>query len=169
MSNTKSVFQTKADIEKIKLKMSNLAVRTSREALVVMRDEVIKVRDLAMKFAPHKTGFLDSLDSWSNTEEKTGINGRIEFHIKLRNGRWFMRNGRRITLGMYADLMHNGWPGHTPYNLGQGSIDKAGDLGLSASPGGWNYVGMKFLTRAAEVRRLAVNKRLKSALGSIYQ
>ena len=170
MAANKPIFQTKADIEKIKLKMSNLARRTTSEALDILKVEAENVRDLAINFAPHDKGMLDSPDSWVIEKTRTGINGRYEFTIKLRNGRWFIRNGKRISLGMYAELMHNGWGSHTPYNLRKGSKDKAGELGLSITPtASGKYVGWKFLTRAGRVRRLITTLRLRQAIEDIYR
>ena len=170
MAANRPAYQVKADIEKIQLKMSNLAKRTTRDALSVMRSEANNIRDLAIKFAPHDKGLLDDPGSWVIDSARTGINGRYEFTIKLRNGRWFIRNGKRISLGMYAELMHNGWGVHTPYNLRKGSIAKAGANGLSSSPNqSGKYVGWKFLTRAGKVRQLITIQKIIQAIGEIYR
>lgn len=169
MAANKPIYQTKADIAAIKLKMSNLAVRTTREALTVMRSEAANVRDLAIKFAPRDKGLLDSPDSWDIVQARTGINNRLEFTVKLNNRRWIIRGGRRITLGMYAELMHNGWGIHTPYNLGPQSKIKALQNGLSITPNtSGYYVGWKFLTRAAKIRGMVTRRRLAQAIGAIY-
>lgn len=174
MANNKSIYQTKIDIEQIKVRMSNLANRSTRAALRALRTETDSVLDLAMKFAPYdpnkKGPHLQDRDSWKIDESRTGINGRYEMIIKMRNGRWFIRNGRRITLGMYAELMHNGWGSHRPYNLRKGSRDKASALGLASRPvPGGKYVGWLYLSRAINVRRAITNQKLKEAVRSVYQ
>lgn len=166
----KPVYAVKADIERIKLRMSNLAERTNRTALRVMRKEANTVMGLAMRFAPHDKGLLDAKESWSIKETRTGVNGRLEFTIALNNRRWLIRNGRRITLGQYAELMHNGWGIYRPYSLRKGSIAKAGMYGLSTKPvASGYYIGWRYLTRALRVRRLQAIQQIRNAVGELYQ
>lgn len=166
----KSVYATQADIERIRARMVNLAERTNRAALRVMRKEANTVMGLAMRFAPHDKGLLDAKESWQLKESRTGINGRLEFTIALNNRRWLLRGGKRITLAQYSEFMHNGWSVFRPYSLGKGSIAKARASGLGITPtGSGYYVGWRYLTRALRVRQLRTIQQVRSAVGDLYQ
>lgn len=165
--SARGITSAVADLEKIRIKISNLAPRATTAALRAMRSEAEIVKGLASRFAPHKTGLLDDPDSWRIKETRTGINGRTELKIELRNGRSRMRGKKRVTLGMYAEYMQNGWSVYRPYSLGKGSRAKADALGLSQTPNAsGNYVGWKFLSRALRVRRLQINTRVFKAVKS---
>lgn len=160
-----SVSAAQADLERIRIKLSNVGAVSSRNALTALRAEAKLVMGLARRFAPHKTGLLDDEASWKMQESRTGINGRTEFTISLNNSRWQVRGGKRVTLAMYAKFMQNGWGSHRPYNLGKGSRDKADGLGLSQVPNGsGHYVGWRFLSRALKVRRLQIETKVSKAV-----
>lgn len=166
----KAVYATKADVERIRVRMSNIAERTNRAALRVMRSEANTVMELARRFAPHDKGLLDAKESWSVKETRTGVNGRLEFTVALNNRRWLLRNGKRITLAQYAALMNNGWGAYRPYSLRKGSVAKARLYGLSTTPNrSGYYVGWRYLTRALRVRQLQAIQQVRNAVGELYQ
>lgn len=155
--------------------MMNLAQRSSRACVAVMRDYADKVRRRAAWFAPEETGALGDLKNWEVIERKNGINRRLTFTVQIKPSAMRILKGRAVPVTRYAKYMHD----DTSYKIrGRDKLGKEinsrakanrtpprGQKRLSKYPNrSGNYVGRLFLTRAINQYRLPILEKLREAV-----
>lgn len=136
-------------LDNIGFMLKNLHKKTTRSALVEMKNGAADIMELAKKQAPFEEGNLE--EAIKQIEDLSGVNGRKRISVYVDEAETISgRPGK--TVGDYAAQMHEG-----SYRLGRGSEDK------SAANG--ERVGSKFLERAADDLGPDIKKRVRAAIG----
>lgn len=144
------------DRQLLELKLEQLGERSSREILVVMREEANEIADLAKQFAPYDDGFLEN--AIEVVEDRAGINGRVQVYVQVNPT---AVDDRGENVAKYAALQHELLApfGSGFWNLRQGSKDK---------DAGRRIVGGKFMARAVKARQAIIGQRINQIARKIF-